>query len=491
MTRATSGLLIGLIETNDENLPLTLRLQGSIRALLIDGHARYGDKLPSSRLLARDLGLARETVEAAYRQLEVEGYLVRRHGSGTYVATPEHAFTAKLPSSNRRRSSRAHIGLSARGSMIARDGGVVDHGAAAPFVILPDVRPFPLHTWQRLTTRVLKAKDTVPLLYADAQGYPPLREEIACYLAAHRAVHCGEKNILVLSSSQQALTLIALLLGDPQQQFAIEEPGFHGARFAFQAAGIELVPIPVDAKGLNVDILAGLKVPPRAVYVTPSHQYPLAVTLTLDRRLALIDWAKKSKCWIIEDDYDSEYRYDGRPIASIQSLDTLAPVLYLGTFSKVLFPSLRLAYLVLPEALMPAFVAGRTLMDGHSNIINQVVLAEFMKSGDFTAHIRRMRQLYTARRNAFCEAFHKHLARFGTAQTPPGGLHLAVRLNDDLSEEATVGAAKNALIELPTLRRLFGGPRKQNGWLMGFAALTPDEARANVVRLAKEIQRKR
>lgn len=489
-TKSASALLALLEEEGSQRIPLTLRLQNAVRRLIIDGHLSEGERLPSTRMMASDLGLARDTVEDAYQHLEMEGFLERRMGSGTFVSASEHRFIGNRRNTGRARSERSAPGsteLSRRGQAIARSGGVPDHPCPKPFVVLPDVQPFPLETWLKLTAKVIRGIKRETLLYADPMGYPPLREEIARYLSAHRGVEASADQIVVLNSSLQALGLIASLLMEPGERVGLEEPGFHGARQVFCAAGLGLESIPVDVDGISSDRVEKHGSDIRAVYVTPSHQYPLGATLSLQRRLALVRWAEQTRGWIIEDDYDSEFRYDGRPIAAIQSLAPGRRVLYIGTFSKVLFPGLRLAYLVLPSSLVPAFVSARTLVDGHTAVISQAVLAEFMREGHFTTHIRRMRQIYHARRDAFAEAFEKHLSRFASMIFPAGGLHLTALLNDELDEAASVAAAARHAIELPALRQLYAGPKGRKGWLMGFAALPPGDAEKAMRKLAKAL----
>lgn len=487
-----AGALVTLLDSESAVGATTkVRLQLAIRQMIVEGAVRERDRLPSTRTLSAELRVARDTLEAAYRQLEAEGFLTRRHGSGTFVAKLERE-TLEKPRGKSGRKARTKPGpqasLSSRGTAIWKRGGVVDQTTALPFAAaMPDVKPFPLDVWRRLTSRVLRGKGQVALMYGDAQGYLPLREEISRYLAAHRGVRCRPEQVVVLNSSQQALSVIANLLLDPGDSIAIEDPGYHGARSAFAAAGLSLHPVPVDRSGLRFQDLLESGEERRAVYLTPSHHYPTGVTLSLDRRLALIDWAARNERWIIEDDYDSEYRYDGLPVSAIQGLDSNERVLYVGTFSKVLFPSLRLAYLVLPERLVPSFVTARTLIDGQSSMINQMVLAQFMAEGHFTAHIRHMRQIYRARRDAFMVSFSRHLATYADAMPPAGGLHVACQLKSGLSEDVTVRAARSAGIELPTLKRLYAGPHTQEGWLMGFAALTAHEIDDAMRRLALTI----
>ncbi|WP_072375636.1 PLP-dependent aminotransferase family protein [Hyphomicrobium sp. NDB2Meth4] len=492
MRKKAANVLLSLLEQDQtQRVPLSLRLQNAVRRLIVDGHLAEGERLPSTRTMATDLGLARDTIEAAYQHLEMEGFLERHMGSGTFVTASEHRFIGNRKGTGQRSvagSAPRLNELSRRGQAIARSGGVPDHASPKPFVVLPDVQSFPLEAWLKLNAKVIRSVKRETLLYADPMGYPPLREEIARYLSAHRGVECSADQILVLNSSQQALGLIASLLMEPGERVGLEEPGFHGARQVFCAAALRLESIPVDEEGISSDRLEKLGSDIRAVYVTPSHQYPLGATLSLQRRLALVRWAERTRGWIIEDDYDSEFRYDGRPIAAIQSLAPSGRVLYVGTFSKVLFPGLRLAYLVLPPALVPAFVSARTLIDGHTAIISQAVLTEFMREGHFATHIRRMRQIYHARRDAFAEAFEKHLSPFASMIFPSGGLHLTALLSDEINEASSVSAAARHAIELPTLRRLYAESKGRQGWLMGFAALPPGEAEKAMRKLAKALQ---
>lgn len=485
-----SGALISLLDLQSEGGGgLSARLQRSIRQSIVTGAIRPQERLPSTRTLSAELGIARETVEAAYAQLESEGFLTRKQGSGTFVSNLESETVLRadpLRGPEPPAPLEVETALSRRGMEIQQRGGVTDQTVALPFAAaMPDVKPFPIDIWRQLSAQVLRDSGSLTLMYGEAQGFLPLREEIANYLAAHRGVRCTAANIVVLSSSQQALSLIATMLADQAECIAVEDPGYHGAKSAFAAAGLALRPIPVDEQGLQVSALRACPHDLRAVYVTPSHQYPLGMSLSLERRLSLLDWASERRSWIVEDDYDSEYRYDGQPLSSIQGLDQTGRVLYIGTFSKVLFPSLRLAYLVLPVPLVATFVGARTLIDGQSSLINQVILARFMTEGHFTGHIRRMRQLYHARRDAFVASFNRHMLPFATPLAPAGGLQMASKLRPGIDERMTSQRALAVGIELPTLRRLYLGPG-EDGWLMGYAALTPDQIETAMQKLAAE-----
>ena len=481
-----AGSLVALLEEQfSAGLPLVARIQNAIRRQVISGALKKRDRLPSSRTLAGELAIARDTVEAAYQHLESEGFLTRIRGSGTFVADAGPDFVFEKPS--RTTKVVRKIAIADRGELALRLGGVRDPGVRAFAAAMPDIRAFPLATWNRVASRVGRQHGTIALNYCDAQGYGPLREQIARYLAAHRGVRCAPDNIVVLTSSQQALTMVATLLLEPGDVVAVEDPGYPGIKSALRLAGAKLLPVGLDESGLRVDVLARLRSPLRGIYVTPSHQYPTGVTLSLERRLALIKWARSNKAWIIEDDYDSEYRYEGSPISCIQGIDTSGCVLYVGTFTKTLFPGLRLAYLVVPSHLVNAFVTARTLMDGHSAYLNQAILAEFMADGHFTAHIRRMRQLYQGRRDAFLNSFQRHLSSFAEAGAANGGFQIACQLKDRIDEAESIRIAAATGIQLPSLRDLYLGPKGKSGWVMGYVALAPQEAEVAMTKLKRAL----
>jgi GntR family transcriptional regulator/MocR family aminotransferase len=376
--------------------------------------------------------------------------------------------------------------LSKRGRQIESLGGCIDPREVRAFSAgMPDLDSFPLEMWQRLMTRRLRADGTLLMGYGDQQGLPALREAIASYLSLSRGIDCDADQVIVLTSSQQALVLIASAMLDPGDKVWMEEPGYRGAQTAFAAAGASLVPVAVDGEGMRVE--DGLRSAPHArlAYVTPSHQYPLGTTLSLPRRLQLVDWARQQNSWIVEDDYDSEFHYDGRPIAAIHGLDPRRRVLYTGTFSKVMFPGIRLAYLVVPRPLVAPFVAARSQFDGHTAPLMQAVLADFMQDGHFMAHVRRMRELYRARRDIFMEEADKHLRHRLSPQPTAGGLQTACFLADQRLSDRKLAAQAAAIgIDLPLLSRLYLGEEKRSGFVMGFSALTPAAIRNGIKQLA-------
>ncbi|HGE6662960.1 TPA: PLP-dependent aminotransferase family protein [Serratia marcescens] len=452
------------------------RLCAALRQAIHHGALSVGQRLPSSRVLAGDLNLSRVTVEAAYGQLEAEGYLQRRVGQGTFVAI---RIAKSPPPATRTAMPR----LSLRGQQIVQTGGCRDPQHPQAFAAgSPDLRAFPLALWKQLTAQRLRLQGESLLRYGDPQGYLPLREAIAAHVNQTRGVVCDASQVIVLTSSQQALQMIATLLLDSGDGVWMEEPGYAGARNAFISAGAALTPVAVDGDGL----CAEPSLPdPRLIYLTPSHQYPTGAALSLARRLALLAQAERQPAWIIEDDYDSEFHYDGLPIPAMQGLDRHGRVLYLGTFSKSLFPSLRLAYLIVPPALVAPFVTARTVYDGHSAQLMQAVTAEFIRQGHFAAHIRYMRQLYHSRRDVLLTEVSEKLSHFATAAPAAGGLQLSVWLPPG-REVALSQQARRLGVLTPGLTAQYQTVQAQrDGWLLGFSALTPGEIRSAVERLAR------
>jgi GntR family transcriptional regulator/MocR family aminotransferase len=324
--------------------------------------------------------------------------------------------------------------------------------------------------------------------YGDPLGFMPLREAIATYLREARAVRCEAGQVMVVSGSQHGLDLATRLLLDPGDRVWLEDPGYLGARGALMAAGARLVPVPVDGEGLEV--ARGIRVAPdaRLAYVTPSHQYPLGVTMSLARRLALLEWARARRAWIVEDDYDSEYRYTGRPLASLQGLDRHGRVIYVGTFSKVLFPALRLGYVVVPPALVDAFAAARGLVDRHPPSVTQAVLAEFIAEGSFARHVRRMRMRYAEQQAALVEAARHKLDGVLEVSPAEAGMHLVGWLPSGADDRAASGTAQQVGVEAPALSTFRLRRSGRCGLLLGYAAWAPSELRAAVDTLAAALR---
>lgn len=452
------------------------RLCTTLRLAINRHHLHAGQQLPSSRQLAQDLRISRVTVEAAYGQLESEGYLRREIGRGTFVAITIPAGTA---SAARVQPAR----FSARGQQVLATGGCQDppfpHAFAAGS---PELRAFPHDSWRRLSSSVQRSLGSAAMGYGDPCGYLPLRSAIADYLALSRGMQCQPEQVIILTSSQQALQLLAMMFVDPGDDVWIEEPGYPGARNALLAAGAKVHGITVDAEGAVPGHGSA-----KLMYLTPSHHYPTGVTLSLPRRLAWLAWAQRNQSWLIEDDYDSEFHYDERPIPALQGLDRHQRVITLGTFSKSLFPSLRLAWMVVPPALIAPQGQARSVLDGHSALLPQAITAAFLQQGHFATHLRLMRQLYHSRRDRLLEQIAQRLSPWITPIASGGGLQLTVTVELD-EARLTALAAQQGLL-LPRLSPLYAGSASQQGWILGFAALTPDEIVAGCDKLLRLLQR--
>jgi GntR family transcriptional regulator / MocR family aminotransferase len=471
--------------------PLYRQLYEGLREAILSGRLRPGQRLPSTRVLARDLSVSRNTVSLCYAELEAEGYLTGRHGSGTYVSSelPEEAVQrvpVPLPSGvGHRISPRAATSPGAR--WVRPAGAERRPGARTGLPI--DFHPgqgaweaFPREVWSRLLARRWRGSWREAMDYGDPGGYRPLREQVAAYLARSRAVRCIPEQVVIVNGTQQALDLLARMLLRPGDAVAVEDPGYLAARQVFASYSARLIPMPVDGEGMLVKGLAGSDA--RLTVVTPSHQFPTGATMSLPRRLSLLRWARSEGGLVIEDDYDSGFRFQGRPLPSLQGLDGASTVAYLGSFSKVLFPSLRVGYAVLPPDLVAAFEAAKDLTDRQTPILEQQVLASFLSEGHFDRHLRRMRQLYGERRRALVEAL---AARMGDACRVLGseaGMHLMVELDIRMEEDEAVerAAAAGVAVYPSSPYRLKSNP--DIALLLGYAGMPEDRIREGVRRIA-------
>jgi GntR family transcriptional regulator/MocR family aminotransferase len=491
-TRTTLALA-SLVMDASSPTPLYRQLYDGLRQAILSGRLRPGVRLPSTRSLASELGLSRNTVMSAYLQLFAEGYLEGKVGAGTYVARslPDEMLQAQAAVSPSVRSDKTGSRLSERGRHLAAVPVALSRGLGRPRAFRPGtpaLDAFPFDLWRQLQSRCWQHPSPELLGYGPSAGYPPLREAIAAYLGAARAVRCEPEQVIIVAGSQQGLDLTTRLLLDPGDAAWIENPGYPGARGALLAAGARLVAVPGDGEGL--DVAAGIARCPaaRLVYVSPSHQYPLGVTMSLKRRLALLEWASHAGAWVLEDDYDSEYRYVGRPLAALQGLDTAGRVIYLGTFSKVLFPALRLGYLVVPPDLVEAFTAARMLADRHSPSMDQAVLAEFLAQGHFARHIRRMRVLYAERQAALVEAAQRELGGLLEVRPTEAGMHLVGWLPAGVDDKIASQRAKLYDVEAPPLSSYSSEPLERGGLVLGYAGVDADEIAAGTRRLAKALR---
>jgi GntR family transcriptional regulator/MocR family aminotransferase len=493
MKQISAVPLLALTLDPQSSVSLYQQLYDGLRSAILTGRLTAGTRLPATRTLASELGISRTTVVTALEQLQTEGYLEARVGSGTYVARvlPEELLHASKTARQADRQTRAPRALSQRAQLLARTSllTIPKPGRVCAFQAgLPALDEIPFDIWSRLAARYYRHTPRELLSYGDAAGYRPLREAIAAYLNTSRAVRCTAEQVIVVSGTQQGLEIATRLLLEPGDGVWMEEPGYTKARDILIAAGARLHPVPVDQEGLNVANGQAVCPGARLVYVSPSHQYPLGVIMSLSRRLALLEWAHQAGAWILEDDYDSEYRYRGRPLSSLQGLDTREQVIYMGTFSKVLFPALRLGYLVVPSDLVDTFIAARALLDRHSPQLEQAILADFIAEGHFVRHIRRMRTLYEHRQQVLLEVARQELAGLLEVSPHEAGMHLVGWLPPD-RDDRTVSrraALKGVDVQALSVYALCGTTRP--GLLLGYTCFTDDEICEGVRRLAQALQ---
>jgi GntR family transcriptional regulator / MocR family aminotransferase len=452
--------------------PLHRQIYDAYRTTIVDGRLRPGQRIPSTRMLASELGISRLPVLNAYNQLFAEGYLESRVGAGTIVSRslPHQPTGSAAPGGKRASALSGPRPVSLRSSILPpfeRAPWLRGWGAFGVGQVAFD--QFPLPIWSNLVARRCRNMGAKSFHYGEPIGAMALREAIASYLRTARSLHCEAEQIMIVSGSQQAIEISARLLLDPGSSVWMEEPGYSFARNAFALAGCHLVPVPVDKEGL--DVAAGIKRcrKARVAFVTPSHQFPLGVTMSASRRFQLLNWAENTGSWIIEDDYDSEYRYESLPISSLQGLDASARVIYIGTFSKVLFPSLRLGYVVVPVDLVDRFLLIRHAVDLGPPTFYQEVLADFIREGHFARHVRRMCLLYRERRSALVAEISKQLGAMVDVLGSEAGVHLAVILpkgsHSDL-EIAERAARQNLWLWPLSSSYLNEAPRP--GFILGF-----------------------
>lgn len=478
MTKCAATISLAFIQLERAlSIPLYLQLYEQLRGAILSGQLQAGVRLPSTRDLATNLSVSRNTVKAAFDQLLAEGYVSGKVGAGTYVASvPVDSIMQVQADADLSRSK-----LIAQPPVLSKYGTALlpmqnnlldrQHKQLRAFrPCVPALDAFPTEIWSRLMARHWRNRDPALLNYGEAQGYRPLRELIAGYLRFSRAIRCDPDQIVMVSGFQQALSLAARVLLDPGDAVWIEEPGFLGARNVLQSVGATLVPVSVDPEGINVEIGMSKHPTAKLACVTPSHQFPLGVTMSLSRRLALLQWAHQTGAWILEDDYDSEYRYTGNPLSALQALDQGERVIYVGTFSKVLFPSLRLGYLVVPPNLVNVFAAARALSDRHSPLIEQAVLSDFIAEGHFTRHIRRMRLLYAKRQAALVEAAQPLKPKIEVAPCN-SGMHLVGWLPDDVDDCWVSGHLAQQGVIAPPLSRYYLEPTLRSGLVLGYTAV--------------------
>ncbi|WP_338878741.1 PLP-dependent aminotransferase family protein [Achromobacter veterisilvae] len=440
--------------------PLYRQVYERFRGAITQGTLKPGDRVPSARALAKELGVARGTVEVAYSLLASEGYIQARGQAGTVVSPglqPQAAATAPPPAAPARDEQAW-----------PRSSGIL------PFQMgLPALDAFPRKLWARLGARQLRGLQAPELAYPPSGGLPALRSATAAYLQVARGIHCQPSQVFITSGYNHTLRLILQALFEPGDRVWMEDPGYPPTRLLLEQARLQAVPVPVDHDGLVVG--AGIERAPRArgAVVTPAHQSPLCMSLSLPRRQALLDWAERSGAWIVEDDYDGEYRYVSRPLPALKSLDTQGRVLYAGTFSKVLFPGLRLAYLVVPEAQAARFEQFCWLAGG-APALTQAILGAFMAEGHFGRHIQRMRRLYGERRDAAAAGLAAALGTRMRIEPQPGGMHLVARMEGNQADRPLARRMLEQGLYAEALSRWFAAPDGQSGLLLSFTNIASE-----------------
>lgn len=441
--------------------PIQQQIARQIRELVLGGRLKPKAKLPSSRALAEQLGVARATVVEAFEQLAGEGYIETRMGSGTTVAAelPESLLAAGHKTTRPPSPARRHV-----------------REAARPFRSgLVDWESFPHDEWGRILGRYWRNPPVALLEHTDAFGWMPLRAAIAAHLFEWRGLECDPAQVIITAGGSDAFDLIRRAVADTGDQMWLEEPGYATARRVFSIGGLDVVPVPVDDEGLRVSDARKLAPDAKLAFVTPARQYPTGVTMPLQRRLELLDWARQANAIIVEDDYDSEYRYVGRPLPAMMSLDRTDRVIYSGTFSKVFSPIIRLGFIVVPQRLVDTFQHERGTYGHPPSLLVQPALAQFMDQGQFAVHIRRMRRLYATRREALLAVLSPWHGTLFDVDAPPSGLTIMLRLRDTVDDAEITQKLAAEDIEVQALSTYYAGRKKRKGLLLSFAGFTEKE----------------
>jgi GntR family transcriptional regulator / MocR family aminotransferase len=468
--------------------PVFRQIYLQLRSAILSGALRPATKLPSTRELATQLGVSRSAVVAAFEQLLAEGYASGRTGAGTYIASNLPEPFAAVHRRKQRSASTAKAAAFTR-----------ELGGFADVTVQNDERPFNLgrtlvdartaELWRKLSARNLRSFGRDHLGYADPHGMLELRKSVCDYLQAARAVRCEPEQIVITAGTQQAIDIVTRVIQGPDKEVWIEDPGYSLTRLALVAAGARVCPIPVDQNGINVT--EGIRRAPkaRAVFITPTHQFPKGVVLSMARRLELLAWARDRGAWIVEDDYASEFRYGGRPLASLQGLGDVERVIYIGTLNKALFPGLRLGYAVVPPPLVRPFVTARYLMDRQPSTLCQAVVAAFMAEGHFAAHIRRMREMYRDQRDALVDALRRRLGDHLTVDSPDQGMHLVAYTRRGLSDVTIERAAREQGVIVRAMSRLYVEARPQSALMLSFSGYPRQMIAPAIARLARAFER--
>lgn len=486
-----------MLEDKNSGTPLYRQIYKAIRRGILSGEFSPRMQLLSSRVLASQLGVSRITVVNAYEQLFAEGYLEGKTGAGTFVAAelPDDLLQTdvKKPVNLAKLPSSLPLRLSLFGQRLAeKDVSSMRAQTVATFQPfqngLTAAEEFPFEIWSRIAARWYRNPPRKIFGYGDPQGFHPLREAVAAHLKSARGVDCTAEQIIITSGAQQALDLTARIFLSENDAALIEDPCYLEVRSTFAAVGAKIISVSVDKEGFNAEKIPKQGTRAKLVYVTPSHQYPLGVTMSLVRRLALIEWAKSANAWIIEDDYNSEFRYAGRPLASLQGLDRNNRVLYVGTFSKTIFPSLRIGCLVVPPELVDVFTAARALNDVHSSLLDQAILTEFIMEGHFARHIRRMRKLYEERQEILVAECEKNLSGLLEVKKADAGMHLVGWLPEGVSDKLISEKGKKYNLNLAPISAYCTKELVRGGLILGYTAFNEKQIIKGIHQLTKVLE---
>ena len=461
----------------DNARPLHRQVYDGYREAILRGDLAPGQKIPSSRELASEMRVSRFPVLHAYAQLQAEGYFESQVGSGTFISTtlPEQMMSSEQDIGSSERAPSGLRPVARRNALypkFRRDSPLRGWGAFG--LHQPASDQFPFQLWSELAQRHSRNPNSGSLQRIDPMGLQRFRIEICRYLRTARSVKCDPEQIMVVSGSQQALDLTARVLLNPGDTVLVEEPGYTLEKTVLAAAGCRVKLVPVDDEGMNIGAAARHK-GAKAAFVTPSHQFPLGTTMSATRRLLLLNWAQSTGAWIIEDDYDSEYRFDTRPIASLQGLDVNSRVIYVGTFSKMLFPSLRVGYIVVPRDLVTLFEAVRFVTDIFPPYLYQEMLADFIEGGHLAQYIRKMRRTYGERREVLVESIRAEFGDFLTIHGAPAGMHVSVSLPEGYDDVEICGSAAKQKLLLWPLSTYYAGKRPLHGFVLGFGSTAVEQ----------------
>lgn len=488
---AGGALLASIMIDRESSKTIGTQICAAIRKMIFAGALSAGERLPSSRTLAQELNVSRTTINYVFERLAEEGLIESRTGSGSFVCETLSTHLPKLPSpstemlAQRRKNLRLSRCIT---RAIDQFGVRIPHEKRAFTTGTPAFDAFPLAQWSRLVSKHYREKRDIVMGYGDPEGFFPLRRAIASHLRGNRGLSCEPEQVFIVSGAQQAFNLACSVLLNPGDKVWFENPGAIGARNSLNAHGMDLIPVPIDEEGLVVE--EGLRRAPyfRLAFVTPSHQQPMGVTMSLARRIELLQAAEQSDAWILEDDYDGEFRYYRSPLPTLQSLDTAERVIYVGTFSKSLFPALRLGYFVVPPILVDTFhkISGAFLQGAPSNL--QAVLADFMDEGHFATHIRRMCKIYAERHDTLINAASQRLHGLLDVMSTETGFHTVGRLAPGFSELAVSQAAGDRGISVSPIGRYCIEPVAMQGLVLGFSTVRSPEIRAGVDVLAQVLE---